>query len=259
MAVYRDTAVVLRVTKLGEADRIITLLTRSHGRLRAVAKGVRRTKSRFGGRLEPFSHVDVQLYQGRSLDVVTQVTSLDAFGPYIASDYARYTSATAIAETAERLLSEERQTSLRMYLLVVSALRALVEPTSSGIVRDPGLVLDAFLLRAMSLSGWATALDHCAKCATPGPHTAFHIASGGALCPECRSPGSARPAAETIALMTALATADWTTAQATSVSYRREAAGLVAALVQFHLERGLRSLPLVDRDAHLPAAAPALI
>ena len=73
---YRDEAIVLRTQKLGEADRIITLLTRSHGRVRAVAKGVRRTTSRFGSRLEPFSHVDVQLAEGRSLDVVTQAETL---------------------------------------------------------------------------------------------------------------------------------------------------------------------------------------
>ena len=75
VTVYRDSAVVLRVTKLGEADRIVTLLTRRTGRVRAVAKGVRRTRSKFGGRLEPFSHVDVQLYAGRNLDIVTQAES----------------------------------------------------------------------------------------------------------------------------------------------------------------------------------------
>ena len=75
---YRDEAVVLRTHKLGEADRIITLLTRQHGRVRAVAKGVRRTTSRFGSRLEPFTHVDLQLAEGRNLDIVTQAETIDA-------------------------------------------------------------------------------------------------------------------------------------------------------------------------------------
>src|SRR6476620_9413275 len=123
--VYRDSAVVLRVTKLGEADRIVTLLTRRGGKVRAVAKGVRRTRSKFGGRLEPFSHVDLQLYAGRNLDIVTQAETLDPFGPILVADYSRYTCATAIVETAERLTAEEREPSLRLYLLVVSALRAL--------------------------------------------------------------------------------------------------------------------------------------
>ena len=79
MRLYRDRAVVLRQHKLGEADRIVTLLTRDHGLVRAVAKGVRRTRSKFGARLEPFAHIDVQLHPGRNLDIVTQVVSLDAF------------------------------------------------------------------------------------------------------------------------------------------------------------------------------------
>ncbi len=243
VSTYRDSGVVLRVTKLGEADRIVTLLTRRSGRVRAVAKGVRRTKSRFGGRLEPFSHVDLQLYAGRNLDIVTQAESLDAFGSVIAADYPKYTAATSIVETAERLTSEEREPSLRLYLLLVSALRALAEAE-----RNPSLVLDAFLLRAMALAGWAPALSECARCSAPGPHTAFHVAAGGVLCQNCRRVGAARPAAPTVALMAALAGGDWTSADAAETAHRREASGLVAALVQYHLERGLRSLPMVDRN-----------
>ena len=101
MTLYRDTGVVLRVQKLGEADRIVTLLTRRRGKVRAVAKGVRRTRSRWGARLEPFNHVDVQCYTGRSLDVVTQAQTVDAFGAGIVGDYARYTAACAVLETAD--------------------------------------------------------------------------------------------------------------------------------------------------------------
>ena len=72
MQLYRDDGVVLRTQKLGEADRIITILARKTGRVRAVAKGVRRTRSRFGARLEPFTHVDLMLYPGRSLDVISR-------------------------------------------------------------------------------------------------------------------------------------------------------------------------------------------
>ena len=242
MPVYRESGVVLRVTKLGEADRIVTLLTRREGRIRAVAKGVRRTKSKFGSRLEPFSHVDLQLYAGRNLDVVTQAETLDAFGPRIAADYRRYTAATAIAETAERLTGEERIPSLRLYLLLVGALRALAETP-----RDASLILDAFLLRSMSLAGWAPALAECAKCGDPGPHTAFHIPSGGVVCPTCRPGGSARPAPAAVALMIALMDGDWASADDASTTSRREASGLVAALLQWHMERALRSLPMVDR------------
>jgi DNA repair protein RecO (recombination protein O) len=248
VTVYRDSGVVLRVTKLGEADRIVTLLTRREGRVRAVAKGVRRTKSRFGGRLEPFSHVDLQLYAGRNLDIVTQAVTLDSFGSVIAADYSRYTAATAIVETVERLTSEEREPSLKLYLLLVSVLRALAE---TG--RDPSLLLDAFLVRSMSLAGWAPALSECARCGEPGPHAAFHIPSGGLLCGGCRSPGAARPAPGAIALMAALASGDWPAAEGADGPMRREASGLVAALLQWHIERGLKSLPLVDRGSVSPS------
>ena len=94
MPLYRDEAIVLRTHKLGEADRIITMLTRTRGRVRAVAKGVRRTKSRFGARLEPFMVVDVQCYEGRSLDTITQAETLAPYGDPIARDYVTYTAAT---------------------------------------------------------------------------------------------------------------------------------------------------------------------
>ncbi|GGM06710.1 DNA repair protein RecO [Nakamurella endophytica] len=253
MTVYRDSGVVLRVTKLGEADRIVTLLTRREGRVRAVAKGVRRTRSKFGARLEPFSHVDLQLYRGRNLDIVTQAVTLDPFGPALAADYGRYTTATAMAETAERLTGEERQPALRLYLLLVSALRALSEGD-----RPVELVLDAFLLRSMGLAGWAPALTECARCGEPGPHAAFHVPSGGALCGSCRSPGSARPSPEALQLLADLADGGWDGALRSTTGTRREAGGLVAALLQWHMERGLRSLPLVDRGGPSgPSAPPA--
>ncbi|MDT4924472.1 MAG: repair protein RecO [Pseudonocardiales bacterium] len=253
MPLYRDEAVVLRVHKLGEADRIVTMLTRRHGRVRAVGKGVRRTSSRFGARLEPGSHIDVQLYtrlpEGqaapggqRGLDVVQQIESLGAFGAQLATDYPRWTSASVICETAERL-TEEGEPALRLYLLVVGALRAL-----TGREHDPGLILDAFLIRAMANAGWEPALRECAKCSAAGPHAAFNVAAGGAVCDDCRPAGSARPQPATIGLMVALLGGDWGVADASESAARREANGLVAAHLQWHLERGLRSLPLVDRS-----------
>jgi DNA repair protein RecO (recombination protein O) len=142
MPVYRDEGVVLRTHKLGEADRIITLLTRHHGRVRAVAKGVRRTSSRIGSRLEPFMLADVQLYEGRSLDVVTQVETLAPYAAGIVGDYRRYTAGTAMLETAERLTDVEKEPATQQFLLLVGGLRALADGA-----HDPGLVMDAFLLR----------------------------------------------------------------------------------------------------------------
>ena len=90
---YRDEAVVLRTHKLGEADRIVTMISRQHGKVRAVAKGVRRTGSRFGARLEPFMVVDAQFYIGRSLDIVQQAETIGSYGAEIVGDYARFTAA----------------------------------------------------------------------------------------------------------------------------------------------------------------------
>jgi len=244
VSLYRDTAVVLRVQKLGEADRIVTLLTRKHGKVRAVAKGVRRTRSRWGARLEPFNHVDVQCYTGRSLDVITQAQTVDAFGAGIVGDYPRYTAGCAILETADRLVAEEGEPTMRVYLLLVGAIRAM-----AGRERDPSLVLDAFLLRAMSHAGWAPAITECAKCAEPGPHRAFSVAGGGAVCEVCRPPGSALPSPETFSLLDALLHGDWDLADAAVPAVRRDTSGLVAAHLQWHLERQLRSLPLVERRA----------
>lgn len=240
---YRDEAVVLRVQKLGESDRIITLLTRRHGRVRAAAKGVRRTMSRFGARLEPFGHIDVQLAEGRTLHTVSQVEGIDLFGRRFLDDYPRYTAASAIAETAERLTPEEHEPSLRLYLLTVGALRALAAGEHAG-----PLVLDAYLLRAMAVAGWAPALGECAVCGTPGRHRAFSVPAGGSVCPDCRPPGASNPAPATLELMAALAHGDWACADVSLPAPRREASGLVAAHLQWHLERALRSLPLVDRS-----------
>lgn len=242
MPLYRDDAVVLRTHKLGEADRIVSFLTRSNGRVRAVAKGVRRTKSRFGARLEPFSHVDLQIARGRTLDVVTQVETIEPLSSGLAGDYRRYTTAWALVETAERLATEEHEPALIQFRLLLGALRAL----GAG-ERDPGLVLDSYLLRSLACAGYAPSFAACARCNAPGPHRAFGVAQGGMLCRDCRVPGTASPAPETVLLLAALLTGDWDAAEPSTAHHRREASGLVAAFLTWHLERGLRSLAHVER------------
>ncbi|MDN4174441.1 DNA repair protein RecO [Nocardioides sp. SOB77] len=247
MPLYRDEAIVLRTHKLGEADRIITLLTRHHGRVRAVAKGVRRTTSRFGSRLEPFTHVDLQLAEGRNLDTITQAETLTAFHSGIGLDYDRYTAGTVMLETAERLAAEEREPSLQQFLLLVGGLRAM----ASG-QRTPSQVLDSYLLRSLSVAGYAPSFEHCARCGTlpnpeRGPHRWFNPSMGGVLCATCRVPGSASPAAETLLVLGALLAGDWPMVEAAEPRHLKEASGLVAAYLQWHLERALRSMEYVER------------
>ena len=242
MGLYRDEGVVLRTQKLGEADRIITVLTREHGRIRAVGKGVRRTRSKFGSRLEPFTHVDLQVYEGRSLDVVQQAETITSYGDRVVDDYARYTSGTAMLETAERLTAEEKEPSVQQFLLLVGGLRTLAEA-----VHGPGLVLDAFLLRSLAVAGYAASFGDCARCTRPGPHPFFNVPAGGAVCGSCRPGGSVSPARETLDLLAALLSGNWVVADAAQLRHRQEGSGLVAAYLQWHLERGLRSMPMVER------------
>jgi DNA repair protein RecO (recombination protein O) len=242
VGLYRDEAVVLRTQKLGEADRIITLLTRANGRVRAVAKGVRRTTSRFGSRLEPFTHVDLQIAEGRSLDVVTQAETLAPYGARIGADYEAYTAGTVMLETSERLVVEDKEPALQQFLLLIGALRTL----SAG-QRPANQVLDSFLLRSMAVAGYAPTFDSCARCGAPGPHRSFNPASGGMLCSACRVPGSASPALETVQLLGALLAGDWAVVEASEPRHRKEANGLVAAYLAWHLERGLKSLAHLQR------------
>jgi len=249
VVLYRDEALVLRTHKLGEADRIITFLTREHGKVRAVAKGVRRTSSRFGARLEPFMFVDVQLHVGRNLDIVTQAETVQPYARAIFADYGLYTAGAVMLETADRLVEAEREPSVQQFWLLAGALRALSEHAHA-----PGLVLDSYLLRALAVAGWAPTFSDCARCGEPGPHRAFSVAQGGTVCPRCRPPGSTAPAQETVDLLAALLSGDWAVADATDDRCRREANGIVAAYSQYHLERALRSLRMVDRTS---PAAPA--
>ena len=247
MPTYRDAAVVLRTHKLGEADRIITMLTRERGKIRAVAKGVRRTSSKFGARLEPFSHVDIQLATGRTLDVVTQAVTLDAFGQGLISDYARYTAGEAMLEMADRLVAEEREPALQHYRLLVGALRVLERGTTVDGPRPASMILDSYLLRSLAVAGYAPSFGPCARCGTMGPHQAFAAPLGGVVCENCRPPGSARPAPETIALLGALLEGDWPATRDAEPFVIKQASGLTAAYAVWHLDRNLRSLAHVER------------
>lgn len=247
MPTYRDQAVVLRTHKLGEADRIVTMLSREHGKLRAVARGVRRTSSKFGARLEPFTHVDLQFATGRTLDVITQAVTIHPYSEPLGQDYQRYTSGQVIVETADRLVVEEGEPARQQYQLLVGALHALTSGTNDG-TRPAAMVMDSYLLRALALAGYAPSLTDCARCGTPGPHQSFSPAAGGMVCLRCRPPASAHPALPTIDYLAALLTGDWPATRAVEESVIREGSGLVAAFTAWHLERGLRSLSHVERD-----------
>ncbi|BDR53317.1 DNA repair protein RecO [Bombiscardovia nodaiensis] len=242
MATYRDEGVVLRTTKLGEADRIITLFTRSHGKVRAVAKGVRRTKSRFGSRLEPFMRADLLLAQGRNLDVVSQAASLATYAEPICADYDRYTNGGVILETADKLLSSEHEPAQTQYLLLISALKAL----STG-ARDPRMISASYLMRALALAGWQPRCDACIVCARTGGQTDlnyFSVSGGGLVCQADHTPESVRVTPTVVGQLAALTAGDWASLGRSPLDPLTDR--LVEKWGEYYLERPLRSLKLLD-------------
>jgi len=177
---YRDEAVVLRTYRLGEADRIIVLLTAGRGKVRAVAKGVRKTTSRFGSRLEPTSHVALQLYEGRSLHTVTQVETIDNFAA-VRGDLDRLSRASTLLEVCDQVAQEE-EPNVRLLQMLLGALRALE-------ARDSTLLVPAFFLKLLAAEGTEPMLDACAVCGSGQDLTAFDHAQGGTLCRGHRAGG----------------------------------------------------------------------
>lgn len=227
---------VLRTHKLGEADRIVVLMTAGRGKVRAVAKGVRKTKSRFGGRLEPPGHVSLQLYQGRNLDVVNQVESLDHYRS-IREDLERMTDALALVEAVDQV-AQEGESNLALFRMLAGALRTL-----AGSEQRPPLLVGAFYWKLLALEGVAPVLDECVRCGAPD-RVSFDPLEGGTLCREHRrgTPVDG-PTVELVAriLGGGLAGALKEPAGAATST----AAQLATAMLEAHLERRLRSVHLL--------------
>ena len=242
MALYREQGVVLRTYKLGETDRIVCILTQGRGKVRAVAKGVRRPGSRFGGRLEPFSHVDLQLYTGRSLDIVTQAELITSFAA-VRDDFALSACGSTMVEAADRV-GQEGERSIRLVLLLLDGLRAL---TRAPVY--PSVALDAYLLRLASVAGYHPYLEGCVSCGTPGRHLTFSPAAGGTLCPACAPAGSRPLDARVVELLGVLAAGDWggLDAAAAEPRTRRVAGAVVNSFLTYHLGKPLRAWDLVPR------------
>ena len=234
MAIYRDQGVVLRTIKLGEADRIVTFVTQAHGKVRAVAKGVRKTKSRFGSRLEPLTHVSLQLYEGRGdLDTVTQAETIDTFRA-VREDLDRMTRATALLEAIDQV-AQEREPSPRLYQMLVGALRSLS-------ARNSPVLVPAFFWKLLSLEGFHPMLDVCAGCGEDGVDlVAFDLSHGGALCRTCRRGVSLSP--DALDLLRRVLGGDLARVLAEPASPAvAELDRLAVVALEHHLERRLRSL-----------------
>ena len=237
MSLYRDSGVVLRTIRLGEADRIVTLITSGHGKVRAVVKGLRKTQSRFGSRLEPISHVALLMYQGRDLDVVTQAETIDHFRP-VREDLDRMTKATSMLEAVDQIV-QERESSPRLYQMLVGALRALA-------AHDSPLILPAFFWKVLALEGMQPLLEQCATCGSDSDLVAFDLGEGGVLCRSCRQ--GVPVTAEALALVRRILGGDLARVlQEPSNQVAHEVEHLANRAMEHHLERRLRSLRLLDR------------
>ena len=234
MSLYRDHGIVIRTYKLGEADRIVSFMTERHGKVRAVAKGVRKTKSKFGARLEPPSHVALQLYEGRELDIVTQAETVDAFRP-IREDLDRLTRAVTMLEAVDQL-SLEREPNADLYRMLLGALRALAD-------RPSALVVAGFHWKVLALEGFRPVVEHCVVCEATEGLVAFDPDEGGVLCTDHRRGHRLSPEAVEILqeiLGGRLAAAlDRPPSPAT-----HEVDQLATRVMEHHLERRLRSVGL---------------
>ena len=233
---YRDHGIVLRTWKLGEADRIASLLTRTHGRVRAVAKGARKARSRFGGRVEPGVHLSLQLYAGRGeLDTITQVEAVDAMTA-TRSDLQRLGRASVMLEVAGQV-GPDREPNPALYHLLLGALRTLDQ-------QDRPLVVAGFLWKVMTQEGVQPALDECGGCGSGDDLVAFDPAGGGVRCGRCRV--GIPLDAEALAVLRAIGEGRLRTVLDRPPSaVTRSVEQIALAAMEQHLERRLRAAGVV--------------
>jgi DNA repair protein RecO (recombination protein O) len=232
VGLYRERGIVVRTWKLGEADRIVSMVTEGRGRVRAVAKGVRKTSSRFGSRLEPLSHVSLLLYEGRNLDIVSQAETIDHFRP-LREDLDRLGRATAVLEAVDAVV-QEGQHAPRLYRMLVGGLRSLA-------VNDSHLVVPAFFWKLLAEEGVRPLLDECASCGSVDELVAFDLHVGGTLCAACQRGGRVTPAALT--LLRRILGGDLVAVLAEPPSGAGyEVEHLATRAMEHHLERRLRAL-----------------
>jgi len=245
MPPYKEQGIVLRSVKLGEADKIVSILTQGSGKVRGVAKGIRKTTSRFGGRLEPFTHVNLMLYRGRgALDTITQV---EIIAPHrnIRDDLGLFAAGETMLEAVDKV-AEEHERNVRLALLLLSGLRALDARPA-----DPAAVAESFLLKLLSLSGFHPALTACAVCGSADVRL-WSAGLGGAVCPSCTDHEAAAVEPATLALLAHLATVDLIDAGVVldaDERTRRRARSLLFGFTEYHLERRMKSVPMLVRIA----------
>jgi DNA repair protein RecO (recombination protein O) len=230
---------------LGEADRLLILYSPNRGKLRTIAKGVRRPRSRKAGHLEPFTRAQLMLASGRELDIITQAEALETF-PALRDDLVRLGQAAYVVEVLDRL-TVDREDNIALYRLLVNTLGRL----ESGI--DANTVLRYFEVRILELSGYRPEVFHCVSCSNEvkPEDQFFSSAEGGVLCRSC---GSTRSGIRTISLGALKVLRHYlrnTFAAASAVSIRPEVHAELEEIMEeyliFVLERKLNSPVFLKR------------
>ena len=236
---YRDTGVVLRTYKLRESDRIVVFHTAENGKVRAVAKGVRKTKSKFGARLEPMSHVSLLLYRGRELDIVSQAEAVEPLSPMLSS-LDRASQGLAVIEAVDQL-SLEREPNPQLYRMLVGVLRTIASSPSP-------LNVAAFYWKLLANEGVRPELDQCVRCGESEPDAqfvAFDLNEGGVLCRSCRSGQAISPGALTI--LREILGGQLVQALARDESpITHEVSSMATRALEFHIERRLKAVAMFE-------------
>jgi DNA repair protein RecO (recombination protein O) len=245
MPPYKEQGVVLRSHKLGEADKIVTIMTQGSGKVRAVAKGIRKTMSRFGARLEPFTHVSLMLYRGRGqLDTVTQAEIISPHGA-LRDDLALFAAGETMVEAVDKV-AEEHERNVRLVLLLLAGLRALDRQPA-----NPTGVAESFMLKLLSLSGFHPSLTACGACGSTDVRL-FSYGLGGAICASCAEGRAIPVSAGALGELARLATTDLDDAGRPTVvddAVQKESRALLYGFAEYHMERRMRSVPMLVRTA----------
>jgi DNA repair protein RecO (recombination protein O) len=243
--IYASEAVILRRIDFGEADRILTLFMPTYGKVRAVAKGVRRTTSRLAGHLEPFTRTQLLLATGRDLDIVTQAEAKERLDA-LRQDVWHATGAWYAAELVDRFL-EDADPHPRVYTHFVETLRRLEEGARIGVAAEAQswLALRYFELRLLDELGFRPNLHHCVSCDTPlkPEENAWNAEMGGALCPNCRRYAQRRLPLNALKVLRLLQTTTWEAIPRLllDAGMRAEIEGALRSSLRYHLDRDLKS------------------
>jgi DNA repair protein RecO (recombination protein O) len=246
MPLRETEAIVLRTYRLGEADKIASLFTRQLGRLRAVAQGALRTKSRYGGTLEPLSYVRLWVFERENRDLLrlNSVEIIESFFD-MQKDYRVQLAAQFLSEVGERLLPE-REVNERIFRLMLAVLRAL---KNSGEVNRPLLYFDYWMVR---LGGFLPSFDACASCGRALGEEGGYYARGseGLACRDCQPPGSLHASAASLAMVRASChmPLDKWLAQEKAPPGCREARHFFEEVIESHTEKKLVTRQMMEEE-----------